>query len=191
MVTDHHDTIGFQRFNGRIPWTDIAEHPSDHLASKSRPDSDCKLEEPSHMKSESVDCWLTHWLQIQDRGRRPLVVKDPTKISSQPHPKPKIVSKQKVKRSGAQDTDNHDPDDSNGQEHSEKLAKGAMMDGDESQGTVSPASPLSASDNRNTRREFLKSLSSDTNYLNLLHVLDHTRVSREVLLSSSFDTCPG
>src|SRR5258705_2559305 len=236
MVTDHNNTIGFQRFHGRIPWTDIGENPSDHLASKSRPDSDCRLGEPSHMKSDSIDCWLTHWLKLQNRGKRPLIVKDPAAVSSPPRPKPTMISKRKVKRSNAQDTDNLDPDGSSGRERSETSGTGVMVDGDgsvgtsrsardatggdsnslenvhmvdeggidrsalasdsyhaggASHGTVSPASPLSACYNRNTRRQFLESLSSDPNYLNLLNLLDRACVSNELMSPSSSDTFPG
>src|SRR5258706_9456641 len=130
MVTDHNDTIGFQRFHGRIPWTDIGENPLDHLASRSRPDSNCRLEEPSHMKSDSIDCWLTHWLKLQNRGKRPLVVKDPAAVSSPPCLKPMMISKWKVKQTNARDTNNLDPDGSNGLERLDILVNGVLVDGD-------------------------------------------------------------
>ncbi len=41
-MDDNHNT-GFHNINGRIPWTDIAENPSHHLAKKSRPELDFKL----------------------------------------------------------------------------------------------------------------------------------------------------
>jgi len=34
LVADHHDT-GFYNLNGRIPWSDIAENPSNHLTKQS------------------------------------------------------------------------------------------------------------------------------------------------------------
>ena len=28
------------------------------------------------MKSEAVNCWIKHWLQLQNKGKRPLVLKN-------------------------------------------------------------------------------------------------------------------
>src|SRR5258705_10355905 len=86
------------------------------------------------MKSESIDCWLTHWLKLQNRGKRPLLVKEPAAIPSLPRPMPKIISKRKVKRSKARDTDNLDHNGSNGRENSETPGDGVMVDGDRSVG---------------------------------------------------------
>jgi hypothetical protein len=66
----------FYKLNGRPPWAGIAEHPSQYIAKKSRPDSDHQLQEPSHMKSDGVDAWLQHWLKLQKRNKRPLILKD-------------------------------------------------------------------------------------------------------------------
>ena len=54
----------------------ISQNPSFHLSKKSQPDSDWRLEEPSQMKSDAIDCWLNHWLQLQKKGKQPLVLKD-------------------------------------------------------------------------------------------------------------------
>jgi len=187
------------------------------------------------MKSDSIDCWLTHWLKLQNRHKRPLVVKDPAAVSSPPRPKPTMISKRKVKRSKAQDTDNLDPDGSNGRERSETSGNGVTVGedgsgtlrpprdatggdsdrlenvhtvdkggidrgapvsdsyhaGGASHGMVLPASPLSAFYDRNTRRQFLESLSSDPHYLNLLNLLDRACVSKELISPSSSDTFPG
>ncbi len=102
---------GFYKLNGRIPWTDIADRPSDHLSNGSRPDTDFKLEEPSHMKSDGVDCWLKHWLKSQKKGRHPLVLRDPTRQLSQAGLNPKVVSKRKAKRSKALNMEINDADD--------------------------------------------------------------------------------
>ena len=29
-----------------------------------------------HPKSDAIDCWLNHWLQLQKKGKQPLVLKD-------------------------------------------------------------------------------------------------------------------
>ena len=57
----------------------ISQNLSLHLSKKSQPDSDWRLEEPLQtlqMKSNAIDCWLNHWLQMQKKGKRPLVLKD-------------------------------------------------------------------------------------------------------------------
>ena len=112
MQIDNKDTIGFQKLKGRTPWTDIADHPSDHIANRSRPDSDCNLEEPSHMKLDSINCWLQHWLKLQKKGRRPLVLKDPSSKSSQAGPTPRVISNQKDKQLQAPTTDIDNSEDS-------------------------------------------------------------------------------
>src|ERR1700676_4576871 len=86
-LTDHYDTTAFYKLTSRIPWLDIAENPSHHLSKRSRPYSDHKLEEPSHMKSVGIDAWLQHWLKLQKKSRRPLVLKDPTDKSCELNPK--------------------------------------------------------------------------------------------------------
>ena len=57
-LTDHYDTTAFYKLTGRILWLDIAENLSHHLSKKSQPDSDHKLEEPSHMKLDGINAWL-------------------------------------------------------------------------------------------------------------------------------------
>ena len=112
MQIYNQDTTGFQKLKGRTPWTDISDRPSDHIANRSRPDSDCKLEEPSHMKLDSVDCWLQHWLKLQNKGRHPLVLKDPSSKSSQAGPTPRHISNRKDKWPQAPTTNMDDSEDS-------------------------------------------------------------------------------
>ena len=54
----------------------ISQNQSLHLSKKSWPNSDWRLEEPSWMNSNAIDCWLSHWLQLQKKGKWPLVLKD-------------------------------------------------------------------------------------------------------------------
>src|SRR6202789_1920806 len=107
-LTDHYDTTAFYKLTSRIPWLDIAENPSHHLSKKSQPDSDHKLEEPSHMKSDGVDAWLRHWLKLQKKNKHPLVLKNPSDKPSDHHA-PQIVSKGKGKKKAkAKDIDSDD-----------------------------------------------------------------------------------
>src|ERR1700752_4477391 len=73
---------GYFKLTGRILWGDMAEHPSHYLSAKSRPDSDHKLMEPSHMKAKGVDDWLNHWLKLQKKGKQCVTLKDPSVASS-------------------------------------------------------------------------------------------------------------
>ena len=57
-LSDKYNTTAFYKLTGHIPWLDITENLLHHLSKKSQPDSDHKLEEPSHMKSDGVDAWL-------------------------------------------------------------------------------------------------------------------------------------
>ena len=180
-LTDHYDTTAFYKLTGRIPWLDIAENPSHHLSKKSQPDSDHKLEEPSHMKSDGVDAWLRHWLKLQKKGRRPLVLKDPTDKSSEPHPKSRIVTKRKASQGKARyiESDESDDQDKGNKSDSEETEDAPRVEGPANALMVSP-SPMSASATRKTRRAFLASLSSDMNYKKLQLLLYAAKVSKHV-----------
>ena len=81
--------LGFLKLNGRIPWGDIADHPLNHLSKNSRPNTDHKLMEPSHMKAKGVDDWLRHWMKLQQKGKRPLILK----ALSDPEGSPSVKSR--------------------------------------------------------------------------------------------------
>jgi hypothetical protein len=102
---------GFYKLNGRIPWSDIAENPSNHLKRKSRPDSDHKLEEPSHMKSDAVDSWIGHWLKIQKKNKRPLVLKSGSDSTSDKRANPIKVSRRRRNKRKDRYIDSDDTDD--------------------------------------------------------------------------------
>jgi hypothetical protein len=189
--------IGFYKLNGRIPWTDIAENPSHHLSKKSRPDSDFKLEEPSHMKSDGVDAWLKHWLKLQKKKRRPLELKDPSHRSFESIPTTTTVPRQKVK--GSKDkyiecddsNDEESPDEagdgeSNG-DPSNITNRGGQPSDTDTEATVLPLSPASASVTRKSRRTFLQSLSDDKKYRKLINLLGAAKVSNSLSIFSWTD----
>jgi len=64
------------------------------------------------MKSESVDCWLRHWLKLQKKGKRPLVIKDPTAKSSKACLSPRPISQRKEKSQKVPNTNVDMSDDS-------------------------------------------------------------------------------
>jgi hypothetical protein len=99
MCADY-ETTGFYQLQGHIPRTDIAEYLSHHMTKKSQPDSDYKLEELLHMKSDGVDAWLKHWLKMQKKGSTPLMLKDGSDKPSESHVNkdPKIIDQQKGKK---------------------------------------------------------------------------------------------
>ena len=152
-----------------------------HLSKRSRPDSDHKLEEPSHMKSVGIDAWLQHWLKLQKKSRRPLVLKDPMDKSSELNPKSRTVTKQNASQGKAQyiesDSDDQDTGNKSGSEETEEPP---CAEGPANALVLSP-SPLSASATRKTRRAFLASLSNDMSYKKLQLLLYAAKVSKHVL----------
>ena len=167
----NHPNVDFYKLTGRIPWNGIAEHPAKYVAKKSCPDSDHQLQEPSHMKSNGVDAWLQHWLKLQKRNKRPLVLKDG---SDKIHPNPTASSKQKAKASKAQLTNNDDSDDEDIEDNNND--KSDTDDARNDTATMLPSTPLSASGKRMGRREFLATLSDDRNYQKLLLLLRAAKV---------------
>ena len=177
--------------NGRIPWSDIAENPSHHLEKRSRPDSDHRLEEPSHMKSDGVDTWLRHWLQLQKKKKRPLLLKDTADKADERETLPTVVSKRKGKRAGYVETDSDkesqsdqgadvgsDADDgaTDKATHATKTNAQRTEDGGTATLLALP-SPRSAAKSRSSRYAFLESLSENPNYKRLLSLLRVARVS--------------
>jgi hypothetical protein len=187
LTSDHHPT-GFHNLNGRIPWTDIAENQSHHLSKRSRPDCDYKLEEPSHMKSGAIDAWLQHWLKLQRKNKRPLVLNNSSNKSSETLPTTAKVSSQSKKRSDARNIDSSDSedednvnevgDDGPNEDSSGTTDRGSHNVDGEALATVLPPSPASASQTRSSRRKFLQSLSDDKMYRKLITLLGAAKVSK-------------
>lgn len=142
------------------------------------------------MKSDGIDAWLRHWLKLQKKHRRPLVVKNPADKSSEPRPKPAILSKRKAKRAKARYIESDSTDDTADRDITDKSD-------DESQAVkkvtgavnakVLPPPPLSASATRKSRRAFLATLSSDKNYKLLQRLLYVAKVSKHIYIG----TCIG
>lgn len=179
-LSDEYHTTAFYKLTGRIPWHNIAENPSHHLSKKSQPDSDHKLQDPSHMKSDGVDAWLRHWLKLQKKGRRPLVLRDPTDRSSERIPKSKAATKRKASQGKARyiEPDESDDQDIGNESESEESEEPPHGEGP---ANALVLSPFSASTTRKTRRAFLESLSNDTNYKKLQLLLYAAKVSEHVL----------
>src|ERR1700683_1112689 len=191
FIADHHKTV-FYKLRGHIPWINIAKNPSHYLSKQSRPDSDHKLQVPSHMKSDAVDAWCQHWLKLQKRGRRPLVLKDPLDKASEAGPKARRLSKRKAKGGKARYVESDD----SGDQHMADRSDESGTDADKSETTnrhtdqrteetanalALPPSPVSASATWKSRRTFLASLSSDMNYKKLQLLLYAAKVSKEAL----------
>lgn len=197
---------GYFRLNGRIPWTDIADNPSRHVNKRSRPHSDHKLMEPSHMKAQGVDDWLKHWLKLQTKGKRPLTLKDPSEIQATSPTPPSVRAKGRKTRKGkekARDTpetsadeqsdggnsgddgDDNAKDAGSGQEDDKSLSgendQRAETVGSNAAGAENvpalPLAPSSAAISKETRRAFLNMLSSDKNYRQLIRLLDAAKVN--------------
>jgi hypothetical protein len=208
LHTARHDfrPSGYFQLNGRIPWTDIADNPSRYMNKRSRPHSDHKLIEPSHMKAQGVDDWLKHWLKLQTKGKRPLTLKDPSEGQATSPTPPSDRAKGKKSRKGkekARDTPETSADEQgDGQvsgddgDDNEKDAESGQEDDKSSSGendqraeTVDsdapgaenalglPLAPSSAAKSKETRRAFLNTLSSDKNYRQLIRLLDAAKVN--------------
>ncbi|KIM72740.1 hypothetical protein PILCRDRAFT_15871 [Piloderma croceum F 1598] len=172
-------TRKYYKLTGRIPWLDIAENPSHHLTKRSRPDSNYKLEEPSHMKSEGVDSWLRHWHKLQKKNKCPLVLKECSDKQSDHDAPPQIVPKGKGKAK-AQDVNSKDEEemDYDGDDSvsnsalppAPPIGTGTNTEGGDHIKSL-PKSPSSAACNRMSRCTFLTSLSNDKNYNKLLLLL--------------------
>ena len=206
-----HDYAGYFNYGGRIPWACMAENPSQYLTQRSRPDSDHKLMDPSHMKAEGVDDWLKHWLRLQNKKKRPLMLKDPSepqpdaptqsskRLKSQKSGKEhnhrngngngKGKGKEKMLPESSEDEDNNNP---NPQDDDDDMSP-AQPDADTGEhphpddsgsGTIStdesnlPATPYSAAGSKKSWIAFLKSLSADPNYHQLIKLLRAAKVCR-------------
>ena len=135
------------------------------------------------MKSDAIDCWLNHWLQLQTKGKWPLVLKDKSgKLSKHlPAMTVKWKGKQIAQYVDSEVSDNVEMSDSdvpnaNGQgpstPNNNDIAQGKV-----SQTAIYPPSPRSAALSRQTWHMFLKSLSGNKNYQQLLLLLRVAKVS--------------
>jgi hypothetical protein len=165
------------------------------MSKRSRPYSDHKLEEPSRMKSDAVNAWLKHWLRLQKRDKRPLVLKDRSDRSSETHANTPAITKKHMGRGKGKgkgryvesdesdDEEMEDTEDESGPNQlgtkGKRTGQPASPTDDEGNGhgTVLPQSPKSAADSRRARREFLISLSEDVQYHQLLLLLRVAKVS--------------
>jgi hypothetical protein len=130
------------------------------------------------MKAEGVDDWLKHWLKMQNKKKRPLTLKNP---SEAPSDQSKADGKGKGKArasslsSGDEESDEDNDDNQNGVDN-EEITEDA---GNTPQaGSSLPPTPASAAKSKETRLAFLKSLSDDESYRQLLRLLLAAKVSR-------------
>jgi hypothetical protein len=141
------------------------------------------------MKSDGVDAWLKHWLKLQKKNKRPLVLKGPADRTPEVVPKSNNVSKRKAGKGKARYIDSDDSDDVDDEDKSDdgkpnettpepSTHPTGRNDEAESDAKILPPSPLSASKTRKTRRTFLESLSNDENYQKLLLLLYVAKVSK-------------
>jgi hypothetical protein len=132
------------------------------------------------MKSDGVDAWLRHWLKLQKKGRRPLVLRDPTDRSSERIPKLKAVTKRKASQGKAQyiETNESDDQDIGNESESEESKEPPRGEGP---ANALVLSPFSASATQKTRHTCLESLSNDANYKKLQLLLYAAKLSEHVL----------
>lgn len=150
------------------------------------------------MKAEGVNDWLKHWLRMQQKKKRPLILKNPSEAPSDQSKAPAKSSKGKGKAkalsppssdevSDEEDVDSQKDFDNEEDEISNpaKSVNGASTptvakdNGDTPQaGSSLPLTPASAAKSKETRLLFLKSLSDDKYYRQLLRLLYAAKVSK-------------
>ena len=124
------------------------------------------------MKSNGVDAWLKHWLKMQKKGSRPLVLKDglnkPSKANVNTHPK--ILDRQKGKK--------HYVKPDNDDEVNDGVLDVACANKKKGTDSLSlPKSPHSVGPISQSSLTFLTSLYDDKYYKNLLSLLFAAKVS--------------
>jgi hypothetical protein len=161
------------------------------------------------MKSDAVNCWLQHWLKLQQKNKRPLVLKDSSDKPSDTSPTPTIVSKCKGKCSKAlyvesdnvddhdmaEDVDNNDMvgdvDDPHPNADDAATTSNTRPSQTVTNATSLPPSPHSATLTWKSRHTFLASLSGDKTYHRLLLLLYAAKVSNEIPVTTLTDQCLG
>lgn len=153
------------------------------------------------MKAEGVDDWLKHWFRLQQKKKYPLILKDPSEAQSDDPTqslkrskgteKGKAVrtrkGKEKALPESSEDEDsdqnvgdeneyvnNDKPDSGNGENTPASGSGSGNVPQDESK---LPPAPSSAGKSKKSRIAFLKSLSEDRNYRQLIKLLHAAKVS--------------
>jgi hypothetical protein len=128
------------------------------------------------MKSDGVDSWLRHWLKMQRKGSRPLVLKASSDKPSDAHGNTRktLVDRRKGKKPNAGYVEPDEDDEVNNIT-------------DDVSGLLFSQSPRSVAPISKSRRTFLTSLSDDKHYKNLLLLLFAAKVSNLLSKSTSID----
>jgi hypothetical protein len=143
------------------------------------------------MKSDAVDAWLRHWLNLQMKGKRPLVLMGSSENLSRAHAAKSSTPPISTKRGKGKGKARYvEPDSSDGAEHVDKgdgdlrpgspasnsganthrASPAASLTGPDNRLGL-PTTPCSGSINKESRCEFLMSLSEDVNYQKLVLLL--------------------
>jgi hypothetical protein len=125
------------------------------------------------MTESAVNEWLSHWVSRQEKGNRGLTLKDPAGTpSEEENPKPR-----RLKKKQKQYVDPDDDENDDGAVNSEHPNSGEEEGTPGNTGNTSAAAGSSGT-TRDTRLQFLRSLSEDRSYCRLLLLLDHAVVCR-------------
>jgi len=143
------------------------------------------------MKSDGVDAWLKHWLKMQNKGSRPLVLKDRSDRPFEAHAKrnPVVVDRRKGKKRQVEYVESDEDEAPNVNDGASDVV------GTNASTTASvkslPKSPHNVPSSRKGRRTFLDSLSTHKDYRNLLLLLAAAKVRNSLLDCASTDTFIG
>jgi len=154
--------------------------------------------EPSHMKLKGVDDWLSHWLKLQKKKKRPLTFTDSSNPQSnrvRPRKRPTRKGKERApvvdsdSEGSAGDSDNatgniEDGSDNGGMDNRTPQPKPSGSGGITDEASTVPPHPWSAIRSKATRRLFLQSLSDDKSYRLLMKLLLVAKVCANCVLYS-------
>jgi hypothetical protein len=129
------------------------------------------------MKSDGIDAWLKHWLTMQKKGHRPLVLKDSSNRSFEAHANTNltVVDWCKGKKPWAEYIESDDDYEVNNVNDGVLDTAGANTN-KETDGESLPKSPHRVVATPKSRWTFIGSLSDDQDYKNLLLLLAVVKV---------------
>lgn len=144
------------------------------------------------MTEASVNAWLKHWLSRQTKGRRPLILKDPSGDKPATNRAPQRRNGKERRIEYVDPDDNEDGDEEDAEATPDEAENPVSppenirpvpgtsgdQDGDSSNSGNGPPPPIDFAKGRKSRRAFLTMLSEDRNYCRLLQLLDCSKVSR-------------
>jgi hypothetical protein len=134
------------------------------------------------MKSRGVDAWLQHWLKMQKKGKRPLVLKNSSDKDCDATKEPKIVDRRNSNKPKPGYIEPDEDEEVNIDNSISEAARTNVKGGTD--GQLLPKSPHSVASTRPSRQKFLASLSDNMDYKKLLLLLLAAKVRNILSISA-------